>query len=146
MRWRGTISETDYMYIPAVVEVASVFGLVRLDKTIVDIRLRPSPVRFCPWWVSAINICYSLLSHCCVAYPWPLCANTNSSTKPEVNSILQRCRGKIKPRTQVTCMKKLVKIRHVVPETADRQTDKQIYLQTDKQTRSSQYFASLWME
>jgi len=57
----------------------------------------------------------------------PLCENMTPSTKP-----LRRT----EPRPQLTCTENFVKFGHVVFETCQR-TD----IQTDIQTRSSQYFA-----
>jgi len=71
-----------------------------------------------------LNPCYSLLSHYCVAYSWPLCANMTSSVKPEVRSISQRIIGG--QSYGKTCTENCVKIGCVIPEIcsqADRQTD-----------------------
>ena len=65
-----------------------------------------------------------------VEHPISLCANMMSSTKREINNISLRHQRRTMPWPQVTCTKKLVKIRRVVPEIwsqtnthTDRQTN-----------------------
>ena len=60
----------------------------------------PTPLRYCPWWVSlstcgGVKYMLSLLNHSeytsfRVAYSWPLCANMTLSVKLELRNILQR--------------------------------------------------------
>ena len=56
------------------------------NKAIVDIRLRPrsgaAPGGSVCVYATVLYSCYFLLSHYCVAYSWPVCANITSSIKP----------------------------------------------------------------
>ena len=80
-------------------------GILKMTKTIVDIRLRLR--------------CRHLA---------PLCENMVLSTKPEVHNLLRCRRRRTEPRPPLTCAGNLVKFGHVVFEIpgmwADRQTDR----------------------
>jgi len=61
--------------------------------------------------------------------PWY--ENMMSSTKPEVDNILQRCQRRTEPRPQTTCTENWVKLGGVVFEFASKQTDTETNKQTD---------------
>jgi len=68
----------------------------------------------------------------------PLCENMTSSTKPEVHNVSQRRQWRNETRPLATRAQRLVKFGSVIFELFER-TDRQ----TDRETQSSQYCASL---